>query len=266
MKIEIKSRFTSSVLFAHEAEENTLAITLKMAIAARADLSGANLCGADLYGANLCGADLYGADLYGADLSRADLCGADLSRANLSGADLSRANLSGADLSGADLYGANLYGANLSRANLSRADLYGADLSRADLSGANLSRADLYGANLYGADLSGAKESELVIAKTRILPDEGDVIGWKKCKGNVIVKLLIKSETKRCHAFGRKCRAERATVLEVFGADKGISSHDNKTEYVKGQEVVCDTWGEDWTKECSGGIHFFITRLEAENY
>jgi uncharacterized protein YjbI with pentapeptide repeats len=221
LKIEIKSRFTGSVLFAHEAEENTLAITLKMAIAA---------C-----------ADLYGADLYGADLSGADLYGADLSRADLSGA-----NLSGANLSGADLYGADLSGA----------DLYGADLSRADLSGANLSGADLY----------GAKESELVIAKTRILPDEGDVIGWKKCKGNVIVKLLIKSETKRCHAFGRKCRAERATVLEVFGADKGISTHDGKTEYIKGQEVVCDTWGEDWTVECSGGIHFFITRLEAENY
>ncbi len=205
MKIEIKNRFTGSVLFVHDAEENSLAITLQMATKARADLSGA-------------------------------------------------------DLSGADLFRANLYGANLSGANLS-----GANLSRADLSRADLSRANLYGANLSGADLSGAKESELVIAKTRILPDEGDVIGWKKCQGDVIVKLLIKSETKRCHAFGRKCRAERATVLDVIGSDKGISSNDGKTEYIKGQDVVCDKWGEDWTVECSGGIHFFITRLEAEN-
>jgi len=80
------------------------------------------------------------------------------------------------------------------------------------------------------------------------------------------VKLLIKSETKRCHAFGRKCRAERATVLEIFGADEAISSHDGVTKYTVGKEVVCDVWGEDWTVECSGGIHFFITRLEAENY
>ena len=194
-------------------------------------------------------------------LSGADLSGADLSGANLSGANLSGADLSGANLSGTDLYGANLSGANLSGTDLSGANLYGANLSGTYLYGANLS-----GANLSGADLYGAKESELIIAKTRILPDEGDVIGWKKCRGGVIVKLLIKSETKRCHAFGRKCRAERATVLEVFGADKGISSHDCKTEYVKGKEVVCDVWGEDWTKECSGGIHFFITRLEAENY
>jgi hypothetical protein len=124
----------------------------------------------------------------------------------------------------------------------------------------------LSGANLSGANLYGAKDAEIVIAKTRILPDEGDVIGFKKCQSGVIVKLLIKAETKRCHAFGRKCRAERATVLEVIGSDKGISTHDGKTEYVKGQEVVCDQWGEDWTVECSGGIHFFITRLEAENY
>ena len=201
MKIEIKNRFNGSVLFSHDAEENTLAITLRMAIKARANLSGANLSCANLYDANL-------------------------SCANLSGA-----NLSGANLSGADLYGA-------------------------DLSGANLSCANLY----------GAKNSELVIAQTRILQDECDVIGWKKCRGGVIVKLLIKSETKRCHAFGRKCRAERATVLEVFGDEKAISNHDGKTEYIKGQDVVCDSWGEDWTVECSGGIHFFITRLEAENY
>jgi hypothetical protein len=176
---------------------------------------------------------------------------ANLNGANLSGANLYGADFGGADLSGADLYGANLYGANLNGANLSGANLYGADLSGADLSGA-----DLYGAN----------NIDLVIAQTRILPDTGDVVGWKKCKNGVIVKLLIKSETERCHAFGRKCRAERATVLEVYGAGKGVSQHDGKTEYVKDQDVICDVWGKDWTVECSGGIHFFITRIEAENY
>ena len=157
----------------------------------------------------------------------------------------------GAYLQGADLQGANLKGANLEGAYLR---------------GANLEGANLEGANLEGANLKGAKNIKLIIARTRILPDEGDVIGWKKCVGNIIVKLLIKSETKRCHAMDRKCRAERATVVEVFGAEKGVSFHDRKTEYIKGEEVICDQWGEDWTVECSGGIHFFITRLEAENY
>jgi hypothetical protein len=30
--------------------------------------------------------------------------------------------------------------------------------------------------------------------------------------------------------------------------------------------VVCDVWGEGRWVECAGGIHFFITRAEAEAY
>jgi len=105
MIIEIKNRFTGSVLFSHDAEENSLKITLEMALKSGADLycadlSGADLSGADLYCADLSGADLYCADLSGANLYCADLSGADLSGANLYCADLSGANLSGANLSG----------------------------------------------------------------------------------------------------------------------------------------------------------------------
>jgi hypothetical protein len=194
----------------------------------------------------------------GADLSRADLSRADLSGADLSGADLSGADISGADLYGADLSRANLYGANISGANLSGADLYGANLSGADLSGADLSRA-----NLSGANLSGAENADLVIARTRILPD-GDLIGWKKCKCGAIVKLRIPEAAKRSHAFGRKCRAEYADVLDVIGAEVGVSTHDGKTEYRAGQRVTCHEWSDNWQDECAGGIHFYITRAEAE--
>jgi len=124
VKIQIKHRFDSSVLF--ECEANSMRVAVKLAIETRANLSGA---------------DLSGADLSGADLSWANLSLADLSWANLSLADLSRANLSGA---------------NLSRADLSRANLSRADLSRANLSRANLSLANLSGSNLSGADLDYA--------------------------------------------------------------------------------------------------------------
>ena len=83
MKIEIKSRFSLEVLFSHECEDNSVAITLAAAINAKADLRGADLYGADLRGADLYGANLRGADLYGADLRGADLRGADLYGANL---------------------------------------------------------------------------------------------------------------------------------------------------------------------------------------
>ena len=150
---------------------------------------------------------------------------------------------------------ANLSGANLSWANLSWADLYRADLSRANL----------YGANLSGADLYGAKNTELAEAIISILP-EGNIVGWKKCRQGVIVKLLIPQKARRSNATGRKCRAEYATVLHVFGAEYGVSSYDGVTEYHKGATVRCDTWNENRFVECGGGIHFYLTRIEAENH
>ena len=191
--------------------------------------------------------------------------GANLSEANLRDANLRDANLRDADLRDADLSWANLSSANLRDANLSSANLSSANLSSANLRGANLSSANLRGAKLYGANLSSAKNAELPIARTVILP-EGNLVGWKKCKNNVIVKLLIPQKARRSSASGRKCRAEYVQVLRVFGAEQGISQHDGKTIYRKGETVKCDNWNEDRWVECGGGIHFYITRLEAENH
>ena len=68
MKIQIKSRFTAAVLFEHDTENNSIRMTLELAIKSGADLSRADLSGADLSGA-----DLSGADLSHANLSRANL-------------------------------------------------------------------------------------------------------------------------------------------------------------------------------------------------
>ena len=146
-----------------------------------------------------------------------------------------------------------------------KADLRSANLRSADLRSADLRSANLYGADLYGADLIDAKGTDLAIAQTRILPD-GDLIGWKKCCNDVIVKLRIPEAAKRSHAFGRKCRAEYAEVLEVIGADEATSQHDGKTKYRTGETVRPDKFDENWMEECASGIHFFITRAEAESY
>ena len=260
MAIEIKHRITAATIMRLDAD------TLRYADLRDANLWGANLRGADLWGANLrdanlCSADLRGADLRGANLRDANLWGANLWGANLRGANLRDANLCSADLRGADLWGANLRGANLRSANLCSADLRGADLW-----GANLRGADLWGANLWGANLRGAKNADFAIAATRILPD-GDLIGWKKCLNGALVKLRIPAAAKRSHAFGRKCRAEYVEVLEVIGADVGVThTHGPQTEYRAGKTVRPDSWDDDWMNECSHGIHFFITRAEAEAY
>ena len=239
-------------------------------------LCGANLHGADLSYANLHGADLsyaclHGADLRGADLHGANLCGADLCHADLRGANLHGANLCDADLCHADLRGANLHGA----------DLCDADLCHADLRGANLHGADLCDADLCHADLRGANHVELSIAKTSILPDESDIIGWKKAYVDdtmppkpVIVKLLIPADAQRSNGTGRKCRASTARVLDL--QDKqgnslppdttAYSEYDTDFTYKKGETVHVENFDTNRWNECAPGIHFFITRIEAVAY
>jgi hypothetical protein len=106
MKIQIKHRYTSAVLFEHECDDNTMEKTLRAAIDA-----GANLSDADMGNAYLRYADLHGSNLRGVNLSNADLYGSNLYGSNLGGADLSGVNLSNANLRGSNLYGAYLSGA-----------------------------------------------------------------------------------------------------------------------------------------------------------
>ena len=122
MFIEIKSRFTSKVLF--YGEYKNIKAAIEAAVEARAGL----------WRADLSGADLSRADLPGADLRSSCLAGADFSHANLSGANFSDSFLSDADFSYANLSGAKFSGAIVSRSCFSGADLSGADLSGADLS------------------------------------------------------------------------------------------------------------------------------------
>ena len=131
-----------------------------------------------------------------------------------------------------------------------------------------MSTAVLRGADLEGADLRGTKNAERAIAYTRILP-EGQIIGYKKGSKGEIIKLSIPAEARRSHAFGRKCRAEFADVLEISNGNKTAlnGTHDKKRiEYRVGERVHADRWDEDFTNECSHGIHFFITKIEAEDW
>ena len=149
--------------------------------------------------------------------------------------------------------------ANLNEANLRGANLYGANLNEANLNEANLS-----GVRLDGDTNIDIKS--LAFAKTLFLP-EGDIIGYKKCRNNIIVKLLIPKEAKRSHAFSRKCRAEYAQVLEIFNAEIATSQYDSNFTYRVGDIVEPELpFSKDWFNECESGIHFFITRIEAENY
>lgn len=150
-----------------------------------------------------------------------------------------------------------------------------ANLSGADLSWAYLSRANLSGANLSGADLSGAKNFWIPMS----CPDSGSFVGWKKAvlldsKGSrsvhVIVKLRICEDAKRSSSTGRKCRCDRAEVLEIQALDGGkpeegsvVSHRDRNFHYIPGTIVSVPDFDENRWEECSTGTHFFVNRKEA---
>lgn len=241
IKIEIRNRWTGSVVFEYTKEGNTITETVLDAIRRGADLRDADLCGADLRGSNL---------------RSANLCDADLCDANLCGADLR-----GANLCGAYLRGANLYGADLCDANLCDANLRDANLRDADLRGANLCDADLRGANLR--DAKGCYLS---------CPTEGSFIGWKKASGH-IVKLRIPEDARRSSATGHKCRCDKAYVMEIQNMDgtKATedtvrSDHDKNFVYTVGATVEVPDFDDNRWSECAPGIHFFIDRRAAVEY
>ena len=236
IKIEIRNRWTGSVVFEYTKEGNTITETVLDAIRRGADLCGANLYGADLRDADLRDADLYGADLRGADLRDANLCGA------------------------------NLCGADLRDANLRDANLRDANLCDADLRGANLRDADLRGADLRGANLCDAKGCYLSC------PTEGSFIGWKKASGH-IVKLRIPEDARRSSATGHKCRCDKAYVMEIQNMDgtKATedtvrSDHDKNFVYTVGATVEVPDFDDNRWSECAPGIHFFIDRRAAVEY
>lgn len=260
----------------------------------KADLSMAKLSRVDLREANLKHANLQGANLSLSNLSETKLSFADLSGADLSQADLSEANLSFTSLSEANLREAYLGGTCLRRADLSEANLSGAKLRRADLRGANLRRADLRdvdlcGAILMDADLINAKLPDPEIMNSicpLVCPEKGAFIGWKTANVEmpyeagvlemvpVIIELQIPECAKRSSATGRKCRCDKALVLDICSLNgvrlsKGTVAHsgyDPTFIYEVGQKLYVDNFDDDRWNECSTGIHFFITKQEAIDY
>jgi hypothetical protein len=160
----------------------------------------------------------------------------------------------------------DLVSADLRNANLSYADLRYADLRYADLSNADLRYADLSNANLSNVNLRNAKNAGLVFAQIQFLPETGSFEAWKICRNGILVKLMIPSDAKRSHGTERKCRASHVVVLDVIDADEGISTYDVSVIYRKGKTVTADSFDDNRWNVCSNGIHFFLTRIEAENY
>ena len=226
IKIEIRNRWTGSVVFEYTKEGNTITETVLDAIR-----RGANLRGADLRGAYLRDAYLCGANLCDADLCDAYLCGAYLCGANLYGAYLCDANLRDANLCGAYLRDANLRGADLRDANL------------CDAKGCYLS------CPTEGSFI-GWKKASGHIVKLRIPEDarRSSATGHKcRCDKAYVMEIQNMDGTKATE-------------------DPVRSDHDKNFVYTVGATVEVPDFDDNRWSECAPGIHFFIDRRAAVEY
>ena len=179
----------------------------------------------------------------------------------------------------------NVYGVHADFTNTSckGADFNGANLKfayfdRAILISANFKDANLQYASMHQAITINCNISEAVNLPTMplVCPEEGAFIGWKACKvgrGFGIAKLLIPEDAKRLSCTDRKCRCDKALVLEIQSLhDKqklfteARSMHDRSFKYKAGEMAISDGFDDNRWNECSEGIHFFITRQEALDY
>lgn len=134
------------------------------------------------------------------------------------------------------------------------ANLRGANLWRADLRDANLRDSNLLDSNLRGADLRGAD-----LPNFQICPQEGPFIAYKKVNTGVI-KVEIPAGARRTSSLvGRKCRAEY-----VIAYGSGMSRRGGR--YQTGEVYRPDEYDDDIRVECTHGVHFFMTREEAEQW
>ena len=95
------------------------------------------------------------------------------------------------------------------------------------------------------------------------------IIVFKKLKDDVVAELaLSKGQIFQSENHG-KCRTDRAEVLSITDVDgkkylEGHSDYDRTFVYTVGA-VVSVPYDKE-VRECSTGIHFFLTREEAEKY
>ena len=199
---------------------------------------------ANMYGANMRGVDLHYANMRGADMCGANMIDANMYGANMRGADLRGANMCGANMRGADLRGANMRGANMCGANMIDANMCGADMC---------------GTNMRDADISGTDRLRKGIKLNE------PIIGWKRCKNDILVKLEIPRGAIVFSINNSKCRTDKAKVLEIIGGDRAYSKHKFFSYYV-GDVIEIFDFNCEYNVECAKGIHFFRTRKEAEDY
>jgi len=167
---------------------------------------------------------------------------------------------------------ASLKDLNLRNLNLNWTDLSRCDLRGADLSGCTIGPYTFFDAAIFDEN---TKMPDYPMA----CPKEGAFTGYKKALvmdkdgfHDAIVMLYIPECALRSSATGRKCRCDKAKVLEIRREDTAeryeiaLSARDKNCIYETRFYVGDDDFDTCRWHECSTGIHFYMTEKEAREH
>ena len=223
-------------------------------------------------------------ELRGSTNSVLNLKGVSLTRNELNNIFLNNTNLERAwfvecNLNGAWFDRANCHRISFVDCSIKNARFYCTNLKYAQFIDCDLSHSAFFGANLFNAVIRRCNLTDIKYNHNTIglqPAPEGDLIVYKLLLSNLgshdgttIWELLIPKEAKRSCGTGRKHRAEFAKVIRCVSHPDILEGHSvfrASCVYRVGKTIYPDSWDDDRWNECSNGIHFFLSRQEAEEY
>jgi len=252
----------------------------------RADLRGAKFINTEMYMANMsfCILDesiFRGSCLYGCDFYKASMLGTMFEGANIYNSNFIRTDLSGSSyFSHSTLDFCDFWSSTLIACNFEHARLVGCSFYNSTLGDANFHDSINENTCIEKCSVSNAKD----LPETSLAcPEIGSFIGFKLavkydddlCK-YYIVTLKIPEDARRTSAVGSiKCRCDKAEVMAIEQID-GKEDEEPVTEVCSLRDLrfkyrLCETVTEpnydgNRSVECSRGIHFFMSKLDAINY
>ena len=154
-------------------------------------------------------------------------------------------------------------------ANFDNADLRSSQFYNCVFDDTDMREADLRKVKFQKCNTDGIIANPGTAGFWPVCPVEGSFIGWKWAD-DCLVKLRIPEDARRSSGTSRKCRCDKAEVLEITKDGEPVevtfSDHDYTFMYRVGKIVEEPKYDPDRWKTCAPGIHFFMTKEEAENY
>lgn len=201
-----------------------------------------------------------------------DLSGEDLSYMDFTLSSFQNTVLNGVNFENSIVENALFDGCPMKGANLKNARMVTASFRYCDMRECNIEGADLFGAVLEFAKLDGIISNDDTKWFRLHCPETGAFLAYKKCVNDRMVQLLVPADAKRTSATLRSCRCNKAKVLTIKSFDfkenfdEAWSLVDENFVYKRGEWVEVKDFNEDRWQDSTTGIHFWMTRAEAEAY